>query len=141
MIRISKAREFKSIEARIQENDMRDGVPAEQKETVMSVIGGILLYAAGIATGAGMLMLHHWDVRRSVNAVRSQKNAEIAKWKSAYERLQEDAGIMQQASDCADAFRRGKTVGRADPMTGAERFARTFEGRNVRFVDTSKKEG
>lgn len=107
----------------------------------MSVIGGILLFAAGIATGSGVLALHDWAVKRAVNAVRAQKNAEIAKWKNAYERLQEDAGIMQQASDCADAFRRGKTVGRADPMTGAERFARTFEGRNVRFVDTSKKEG
>jgi len=107
----------------------------------MSVFGGILLYAAGIATGAGVLALHHWDVRRAVNAVRTQKNTEIARWKNAYERLQEDAGIMQQASDCADAFRRGKTAGREHPLSDAERFARTFEGKRVRFVESTKKDG
>lgn len=106
----------------------------------MSVIGGILLFAAGIATGSGVLALHDWAVKRAVNAVRAQKNAEIAKWKNAYERLQEDAGIMQQASDCADALRRGKTVGREHPLSDAERFARTFEGKRVRFVENGRKE-
>ena len=105
----------------------------------MSVIGGILLYAAGIVTGAGVLAIHYWNVRRIVNAVRAQKNAEIIKWRKAYERLQEEAGIMQQASDCADAFRRGKSVGREHQLSDAEKFARTFEGRRVRFV--GQKEG
>ena len=47
---------------------------------------------------------------------------------------------MQQASDCADAFRRGKSVGRAHPMSDAEQFARTFEGRRVKFVEGTRKE-
>lgn len=107
----------------------------------MSVIGGILLFAAGVTTGAGVLALHNWDLRRTVKAVETRKNAEIAKLRSAYTRLQEDAGIMQQASDCADAFRRGKTVGRSHPMTDAEQFARTFEGKRAKFVDMTRKEG
>lgn len=106
----------------------------------MSVIVGILLYVAGVVTGAGALYLHWLAVRRAVAAIRQQKNAELAKLRSAYTRLQEDAGIMQQASDCADAYRKGKTAGRADPLTSAERFARTFEGRNARFVDTTRRE-
>lgn len=106
----------------------------------MSVIGGVLLFTAGLVVGAGTLTLHNWDVRRAVQRVEGKKNAEISKLRSAYTRLQEDAGIMQQASDCADAFRRGRTAGRADPMTRAERFAQTFEGKSVKFVDTSRRE-
>lgn len=106
----------------------------------MSVIGGILLYVAGVVTGAGVLELHQRAVRKAVAAVRQQKNTEIARLRTAYTRLQEDAGIMQQASDCADAFRRGKSVGRAHPMSDAEQFARTFEGRRVKFVEGTRKE-
>jgi len=107
----------------------------------MSVIGGILLFTAGVIIGAGALYLHNMEVKRAVNTVEARKNGEIAKLRSAYSRLQEDAGILQQASDCADAFRLGKSVGRAHPMSDAEQFARTFEGRRVRFVDNGKKEG
>lgn len=101
---------------------------------------GIMLFVAGMITGGGAVILHDWLVRRAVNAVREKKNSEIAKLRCALTRMQEDAGILQQASDCADAFRRGKKAGRADPMTGAEHFAQTFEGKNVRFVNTTRKE-
>lgn len=104
----------------------------------MNVIGGILLYVAGMATGITALAMHQKEVRRAVVAVEKRKDAEIAKLRTANMRLQEDAGILQQASDCADAFRRGKSAGRANPMTDAERFARTFDGKNVRFVNTTK---
>ncbi len=106
----------------------------------MSVIGGILLFTAGVVIGAGALTLHNMEVKRAVQTVEAKKNGEIAKLRSAYSRLQEDAGIMQQASDCADAFRRGKSVGRAHPMSDAEQFARTFEGRRVKFVEGTRKE-
>ena len=104
----------------------------------MNVIGGILLYVAGVVTGAGGLALHQWDVKRTVSLVRQQKNAEIARLRNEQERMREEAGMMQQASDCADAFRRGRTQGRLQPMSGAERFARTFEDKRAQFVDTSK---
>ena len=107
----------------------------------MSVLWGILLFVAGIITGAGAIILHDNEVNRAVRAVQVRKNAEIQKLRTEYARLQEDAGILQQASDCADAFRRGKTVGRSHPMTDAEQFARTFEGKRAKFVDMTRKEG
>lgn len=106
----------------------------------MSVIGGILLFTAGVVIGAGAVTFHNMEVKRAVKVVEARKNGEIAKLRSAYSRLQEDAGILQQASDCADAFRRGKSVGRAHPMSDAEQFARTFEGKRARFVDNTRKE-
>lgn len=106
----------------------------------MTVIGGILLFVAGFVIGAGLIILHNYEVRKAVNAVRAQKNTEYAKLRREYKRMQEEADIMQQASDCADAYRKGRTDGRAHPMSGAERFARTFEGKNARFVDTTRRE-
>lgn len=106
----------------------------------MSVIGGILLFAAGVIAGAGGLALHNMDVRRSVQRVERRKDAELARLRTAYDRLQEETGMMRQASDCADAFRRGKSAGRAQPMSDAERFARTFEGRRVKFANGGKGE-
>ena len=106
----------------------------------MSVFGGILLFVAGTAAGAGGTILHYRCVRRAVHAVTTRKNAEIAKLRSAYEQLQDEASINQQARDCSDAFRYGKTLGRAAPMSNAERFARTFEGRSAKFVDTTRRD-
>ena len=106
----------------------------------MSVIGGILLFAAGVIVGAGALTLHNMAVKRAVYSVIAKKNSEIARLRNACSRLRENAGIMQQASDCADAFRRGRSEGRAHPMSDAERFARTFEGRRARFADGAGRE-
>lgn len=104
----------------------------------MNVIGGILLFVAGVIVGAGGLTLHNMDVDRSVRLVERRKDAEISRLRTAYDRLQEETGMMRQASDCADAFRRGKSVGRAQPMSDAERFARTFEGRRVKFANSGR---
>ena len=106
----------------------------------MSVIGGILLFTAGVLMGAGAVIVHNMEVQRAVRAVEAKKNSEISKLRSAYSQLQEETGIMQQASDCADVFRRGKSVGWAHPMSDAEQFARTFEGRRVKFVEGTRKE-
>lgn len=100
----------------------------------MNTFVGILLFVAGIAIGTGMLTLHNRAVKRAVESVTAKKNAEISKLRLAYTELQENAGIMQHASDCADAFKRGKTVGRQHPMSDAERFAQTFEGRRAQFA-------
>ena len=102
----------------------------------MSIIGGISLFMAGAAIGGGSDFLYHRGVKRAVDAVEARKNAEITKLRGAYRRLQEEYGIRQQASDCADAFRRGKSA--AHRLSGAEQFAQTFEGRNVRFINTTK---
>ena len=104
----------------------------------MTVIAGILLYVAGVVSGISALALHIRDVQKAVSGVERRKDAELTKLRAAYERLQEDAGLMQQASDCADAYRKGRAQGRAHPMSEAERFARTFEGKKATFVDTTK---
>lgn len=99
----------------------------------------ILPFAAGVILGASVLAWHYWSVRHEVERIKSQADKKLAKLQAAYNELQENAGAFQQASDCADAFRRGKSAGRADPMTQAERFAQTFEGKRAKFVDTSKR--
>lgn len=102
-------------------------------------MSGGLWYALGVLTGGGLVATHMWLVSRAVRTVRARKDAEIAKLRTACERLQDDAGMMQRASDCADAYRKGKTEGRAHPMSDGEKFARTFEGKRVTFVDTTKR--
>lgn len=105
----------------------------------MSTVGGILLYAAGIATGAGLLGLHLRQVSAAVRRVEAAKDKEITRLRDANAKLRAEADNIQRSSDCADAFRRGKE--RGHQLSDVERFARTFEGRNVRCVDTSKKTG
>ena len=106
----------------------------------MTIVAGILLYIAGIVTGAGLLTIHEMEVKRAVTSATRKKDTELAKLRAAYDRLQEDTGALQQAQDCRDAYRRGKAVGRSQPMSEAERFAKTFEGHRAAFVDTTKKE-
>lgn len=108
----------------------------------MSVFGGILLFTAGVLMGAGAVIIHNMMVQKAVRAVEAKKNSEISKLRTAYSQLQEETGIQRQLSDCADAYRRGKSAGaRPRQISDAEQFARTFEGKRVRFVDNTRKEG
>ena len=102
----------------------------------MSTIGGILLYVAGVATGAGLLALHLREVQRAVKRVEREKDGLIERLRASNARLRADADSIQRSSECADAFRRGKE--RGQKLTDAERFARRFEKQNVKFVDTSR---
>ena len=49
----------------------------------MSVIGGILLFTAGVLMGAGAVIVHNMEVQRAVRAVEAKKNSEISKLRSA----------------------------------------------------------
>ena len=54
--------------------------------------------------------------------------------------LRAERDNVQHLSDCADAMRRGKEIGRYSPATQAEKFAKTFADRsgNTTFVRTDK---
>lgn len=86
----------------------------------------IIGLAVGVTGGVGVMLWHTKGIEKAVAKLRSTKDAEIR-------RLREENNQLQQAHDCADAFRRGKEIGRSDPMTRAEHFAKTFEGKNVQF--------
>lgn len=95
----------------------------------------IMLFLSGTLIGAGLLGFHHWDIERTVRAVEAQKDKQIARLKADYARLQEETAMWQQTTDCADAFRRGKENART--MGEYEKFAKNFEGRRVKLVNTT----
>lgn len=82
----------------------------------------IIVYIAGILTGASLMILHYKEVIRAVNAERT-------KYQSRLRELETE----RMTADCADAYRRGKKDGKYSPATAAERFAKTFEERRVQF--------
>lgn len=84
----------------------------------------IVLYIAGVLTGAGVMVLHHREVDKAVNAER-------VKYQSRLRELETE----RMTADCADAYRRGKNDGKYSPATTAERFAKTFENRRVQFKE------
>lgn len=86
----------------------------------MSVIGGVLLFAAGVAVG-GCAVAYNRECVRSV-----QEKA-LEDWTNLKREL--DELRIQDARD--RAYRKGYSRGRKDPLTDAERLAKTFEGRNV----------
>lgn len=82
----------------------------------------VIIYVAGLLTGAGLIMLHYREVTKAVNAEKTK----------LLRRIQE-LETERRTADCADAYRRGKNDGRYSPATAAERFAKTFENRRVQF--------
>lgn len=85
---------------------------------------GVVIYVAGVLTGAGLMVLHYREVTKAVNAER-------AKYQSRLRELETE----RRTADCADAYRRGRNDGRYSPATAAERFAKTFENRRVQFKE------
>lgn len=100
-----------------------------------------LIYAAGVLTGAGLMLLHQRQVARAVEAVRKRCEAEAQRLRRENAELRADGASLERTRDCADAFRRGVEKGRSDPMTDAERFARNFENRRAQFKAVSGKGG
>lgn len=83
---------------------------------------GVVVYVAGVLTGAGLMVLHYREVVKAVNAER-------AKYQSRLRELETE----RMTANCADAYRRGRNDGKYSPATAAERFAKTFEDRRVQF--------
>jgi len=85
---------------------------------------GVVVYVAGVLTGAGLMLLHHREVAKAVNAERT-------KYQSRLRELETE----RMTADCADAYRRGRNDGKYSPATAAERFAKTFENRRAQFKE------
>lgn len=93
----------------------------------------IIGLAVGATGGVGVMVWHTKGIEKAVAKLRGAKDAEIRHLRELNAQLRADSDIIQQTRDCADAFRRGKEVGRFGPATRAEQFAKTFEGKNVQF--------
>lgn len=92
-------------------------------------------FALGAAVGAGVVLLITRCVKVAVDKERSRADG----LREENIRLRTENHNLISARDCADAYRKGKREGRADPMDQAERFARNFEKRRVRFVDVGER--
>lgn len=88
----------------------------------MSIFGGILLYAAGVATGSGLLITHRIYVERETAPLRrANKHLEECAWR---DRLQFETD---------KAYAEGYKDGRKSPASAAEQFADFVEDRNIDF--------
>ena len=103
---------------------------------MLNFMVGLVVGAAG---GVSVMVWHTKGIEKAVSKLRSTKDAEIRHLRETNAQLRADSDVIQQSRDCADAFRRGKEVGRNNPMSSAERFAKTFEGRNVQFREPRQK--
>lgn len=88
-----------------------------------------LIYAAGVLTGIALMAYNRHSVQKAVDNERARSE----QLRRENQMLREDLASLNRASDCRDAYRRGRQEGREDPVSNAERFARNFEGRKVEF--------
>lgn len=86
-------------------------------------------FTIGLITGVAIMILNRWSVKKAVDAERSRSDA----LREENRRMRDELINFSHASDCRDAYHRGKQDGRKDPMTQTERFARNFEGKKVEF--------
>jgi len=88
----------------------------------MSVLGGVLLYAAGVVTGAGAVLFNHWSVESRTSQLRKEnEHLKTSAWEDR----------MEYAQD--KAFRKGFNEGRKNPMSDVERFADTLSEGGYEF--------
>lgn len=104
------------------------------------MFGCIFACVASFALGFGTHALHKRIVAKAVAEERSAARTAIRRLRSEVEELRAERDNVQHLSDCADAMRRGKEIGRYSPATQAEKFAKTFADRsgNTTFVRTDK---
>lgn len=88
-----------------------------------------LIYAAGVLTGAALMIANRWSVKKAVEHERGRSDA----LREENRKMRDELMNLYHASDCRDAYHRGRQAGREDPVSNAERFARNFEGRKVEF--------
>lgn len=104
------------------------------------MFGYIATYLAGIFTGAALIYANKRSVQTALANQRKRHEADMQRMIRENANLRQEIDSMTRSHDCADAYRRGKRDGRNDPATNAERFAKTFEGRqgSVQFRDCSR---
>lgn len=94
----------------------------------MTVFGGILLFTMGVAVGGGAVSYHQGCIRAVEKHAAKEK-----------ETLRNEVYNVKFRTECDRAWREGYANGCQDPLTDAERLARTFRGRRVDI--RSRKEG
>lgn len=101
----------------------------------------IAAYAAGIATGAGLLILNRKSVEKALKQQKKQHDTELARVRATRTsalrenaELKQEIDIMERTRDCNDAYRHGVQARKPQrDVSDAERFARTFEGKRAEF--------
>lgn len=88
-----------------------------------------LIYAAGVVTGFALMIANRYSVKKAVELERSRSD----QLREENRRMRDELVNFTHASDCRDAYRRGRQEGREDPVNEAERFARQWEGKRVQF--------
>jgi hypothetical protein len=88
-----------------------------------------LIYAAGVVTGFALMIANRYSVKKAVELERSRND----QLREENRRMRDELVNFTHASDCRDAYRRGRQEGREDPVNQAERFARQWEGKRVQF--------
>jgi hypothetical protein len=97
------------------------------------MFGYIAAYVGGIVTGATLIWLNRRTVQIALDRQRRRMSADLQRTMQENAQLRQELDAMARSTECADAYRRGKNDGRHDPATSAERFAKSWEGRNVQF--------
>lgn len=94
-------------------------------------------FALGIGTGVGVMVWHTRAVEAAVARAQSANSKEIKSLRETNQKMRDDLSQFQRNSDCADAYRRGREVGKHSPATAAERFAKAWDGKrqNVTMIN------
>lgn len=88
----------------------------------MSVFGGIMLFAAGLAVGGGAVVFNRWTAEAQTSQLRREN-----------EHLKQSAWKDRLEYETDRAWRRGYHEGRTKPMTEAERFVEMMDHGNIDF--------
>jgi len=95
----------------------------------MSVIGGVLLYVLGVATGGGLVIANRINVHRETSQLRREnEHLKSSAWQ----------GRIEYATH--KAYSRGYRDGRMSPANDAERFAEFIDERNIDFRGQRRRE-
>lgn len=88
----------------------------------MSVIGGILLFTAGVAIGGGAVIFNRWSVQRESEQLRRENDhLKDAAWRDRLE-YEVDRG-----------YREGYYDGSRSPLSDVEKFADLLERRRIDY--------
>ena len=88
----------------------------------MSVFGGILLFAAGVATGSGLVVANRMNVQRETAQLRREN-----------EHLKNSAWQDLMKYETTKAYSEGFREGRLSPANDAEKFVDFVERNNIDF--------
>ena len=88
----------------------------------MSVIGGVLLFAAGVGLGGGVVFFNRWCVQRESDRLRREnEHLKDSAWRDRLE-FEEDR-----------SYREGYYDGSKHPLSDVEKFADLLQRRNIDY--------